>query len=88
LQRKAKGQDLLDKVCDHIDLLEKDYFGLYYVDRQGYTVWVESDKRLSKQMKSKEGLKAFLFAEFTMLPLLFIDLIFLENFLPMNYSKS
>jgi len=52
-QRKAKGQDLLDKVCGHIDLLEKDYFGLNYVDRQGYIVWVESDKRISKQMKSK-----------------------------------
>ncbi len=53
LQRKAKGQDLLDKVCEHVDLLERDYFGLNYIDRAGYTVWLEVDKKISKQMKSK-----------------------------------
>lgn len=28
MQKHAKGQELLTKVCDHINLLEKDYFGL------------------------------------------------------------
>lgn len=28
LQKHAKGQDLLKKVCDHLNLLEEDYFGL------------------------------------------------------------
>lgn len=28
IQKHAKGQELLTKVCDHINLLEKDYFGL------------------------------------------------------------
>lgn len=27
-QKHAKGQELLMKVCDHVNLLEKDYFGL------------------------------------------------------------
>lgn len=29
-QKKAKGQVLFDKVCDHLNLMEKDYFGLTY----------------------------------------------------------
>lgn len=53
LQRKAKGQDLFDKVCEFINLAEKDYFGLNFVDRHGYTVWIENEKRLSKQVKSE-----------------------------------
>ena len=53
LQRKAKGQELLDKVCEYINLLEKDYFGLNFKDRHGYTVWLENDKRISKQLKSE-----------------------------------
>ncbi|XP_021943985.1 protein 4.1 homolog isoform X6 [Folsomia candida] len=52
IDRKAKGQDLLDKVCELLDLLERDYFGLNYIDRAGYTVWVEVDKKISKQMKN------------------------------------
>jgi erythrocyte membrane protein band 4.1 len=44
--------DLLDKVCEFINLVEKDYFGLTYKDREGYTVWMEVEKRISKQLKS------------------------------------
>lgn len=32
LQPKATGQDLVDTVCKYIELLEKDYFGLEYLD--------------------------------------------------------
>lgn len=32
LQRDTKGQFLLDHVCNHYNLLEKDYFGIRYVD--------------------------------------------------------
>lgn len=28
MQKHAKGQELLTKVCNHVNLLEKDYFGL------------------------------------------------------------
>ena len=27
-QKHAKGQELFMKVCDHLNLLEKDYYGL------------------------------------------------------------
>lgn len=33
-QRDTKGQFLLDHVCNHYSLLEKDYFGIRYVDLQ------------------------------------------------------
>lgn len=29
-QKRAKGQVLFDKVCEHLNLLEKDYFGLLF----------------------------------------------------------
>uniref|UniRef100_A0A668AZL8 FERM domain-containing protein n=1 Tax=Myripristis murdjan TaxID=586833 RepID=A0A668AZL8_9TELE len=32
IQRDTKGQFLLDHVCNHYNLLEKDYFGIRYVD--------------------------------------------------------
>lgn len=53
LQRKAKGQDLLAKVCEAINLIEKDYFGLVYVDRHDPRNWLDLDKRITKFLKSK-----------------------------------
>lgn len=32
LQRDAKGQYLFDLLCHHLNLLEKDYFGIRFVD--------------------------------------------------------
>lgn len=32
VDRHAKGQDLLDKVYAHLELIEKDYFGLQFAD--------------------------------------------------------
>lgn len=52
LQRKAKGRDLLDQVCEAINLIEKDYFGLVYSDRYDPRNWLELDKRIAKFMKS------------------------------------
>ena len=33
-QKNALGKELLEKVCQHLDLIEKDYFGLQYVDER------------------------------------------------------
>ena len=33
-QKNALGRELLEKVCQHLDLIEKDYFGLQYVDER------------------------------------------------------
>lgn len=42
-QKRAKGQYLFFKVCEHLNLLEKDYFGLTYKDNHDEkvcTAWV------------------------------------------------
>ena len=31
-QKRSKAQTLLDKVFDHLELIEKDYFGLQFAD--------------------------------------------------------
>lgn len=38
LQKKAKGSDLLDQVFQHVELSEKDYFGLQFVQQPGDVV--------------------------------------------------
>lgn len=40
LQKRAKGQYLFFKVCEHLNLMEKDYFGLTYVDNHEQTVCI------------------------------------------------
>ena len=37
-QKRAKGQMLFDKVCEHLNLLEKDYFGITYRDVENQKV--------------------------------------------------
>lgn len=32
MQRETKGQFLIDHICNYYSLLEKDYFGIRYVD--------------------------------------------------------
>ncbi|XP_052744570.1 protein 4.1 homolog isoform X2 [Bicyclus anynana] len=49
--RKIRGHDLLSKVCDSLNLVEKDYFGLLYEDRGDPRVWLDLEKRVSKLLK-------------------------------------
>ncbi|XP_060536727.1 protein 4.1 homolog isoform X2 [Cylas formicarius] len=53
IDRKAKGKDLLDRVCEAINLIERDYFGLTYADRHDPRNWLELDKRIAKFMKNE-----------------------------------
>lgn len=39
-QKRSRGQVLFDKVCEHLNLLEKDYFGLTYRDAENQKVIV------------------------------------------------
>lgn len=54
IERKATGKDLLDRVCEAINLIEKDYFGLIYSDRHDPRNWLDLEKRISKFMKCKQ----------------------------------
>ncbi|XP_033828482.2 FERM domain-containing protein 3 [Periophthalmus magnuspinnatus] len=54
IQRDTKGQFLLDHVCNHYNLLEKDYFGIRYVDPEKQRHWLEPNKPVLRQMKSQQ----------------------------------
>uniref|UniRef100_H3AFL8 FERM domain-containing protein 5 n=1 Tax=Latimeria chalumnae TaxID=7897 RepID=H3AFL8_LATCH len=53
LQRDAKGQYLFDLICHHLNLLEKDYFGIRFVDPEKQRHWLEFTKSIARQMKSQ-----------------------------------
>ncbi|XP_061452214.1 protein 4.1 isoform X37 [Rhineura floridana] len=50
LDKHAKGQDLLKKVCDHLNLLEEDYFGLAIWDTPISKTWLDAAKEIKKQV--------------------------------------
>ncbi|KAK6180319.1 hypothetical protein SNE40_012499 [Patella caerulea] len=52
IKNSCKGQVLLDKVFLHLNIHEKDYFGLRFVDQAGQTHWLEPTKSLSSQLKA------------------------------------
>ncbi|XP_062854686.1 FERM domain-containing protein 3 [Trichomycterus rosablanca] len=54
IQRDTKGQFLLDHVCNHYSLLEKDYFGIRYVDPEKQRQWLDPSKPVVRQMKSQQ----------------------------------
>ncbi|XP_034731209.1 uncharacterized protein LOC117946871 isoform X15 [Etheostoma cragini] len=50
LDKHAKAQELLTKVCDHVNLLERDYFGLCTSETPNGKTWLESTKEIRKQV--------------------------------------
>ncbi|XP_065600564.1 protein 4.1 isoform X16 [Cyrtonyx montezumae] len=50
VDKHAKGQDLLKKVCDHLNLLEEDYFGLAIWDMPTSRTWLDPTKEIKKQV--------------------------------------
>ncbi|RXN06405.1 FERM domain-containing 7-like protein [Labeo rohita] len=52
VERKILGSDFFNKVCGHLKLLEKEYFGLEFRHHTGSYVWLELLKPVAKQIKS------------------------------------
>ncbi|NXO27127.1 EPB41 protein, partial [Cisticola juncidis] len=50
VDKHSKGQDLLKKVCDHLNLLEEDYFGLAIWDTPTCRTWLDPAKEIKKQV--------------------------------------
>ncbi|XP_061405185.1 protein 4.1-like isoform X4 [Lethenteron reissneri] len=50
VEKHSKGQVLFDKVCDHLNLLEKDYFGLAFQDAHDHKNWLDPAKDIKKQV--------------------------------------
>ncbi|XP_076337943.1 band 4.1-like protein 1 isoform X1 [Tachypleus tridentatus] len=59
LDKKARGGELFNKVCSHLDLLEKDYFGLSYRDHDEARNWLHFDKGILKQLKNQPLIFSF-----------------------------
>ena len=62
LDKKAKGQDLLNLVFQHLELTERDYFGLVFTENNvslpgghapDVTRWLDPSKSIRKQMRVK-----------------------------------
>uniref|UniRef100_A0A665W826 FERM domain-containing protein n=1 Tax=Echeneis naucrates TaxID=173247 RepID=A0A665W826_ECHNA len=59
LQKRAKAQYLFFKVCEHLNLLEKDYFGLTYKDSHDHKCWLDPAKEIKRQIRSNNWQFAF-----------------------------
>ncbi|XP_070276718.1 band 4.1-like protein 3 isoform X14 [Myotis yumanensis] len=52
VEKRSRGQVLFDKVCEHLNLLEKDYFGLTYRDTENQKNWLDPAKEIKKQIRN------------------------------------
>ncbi|XP_029450430.1 band 4.1-like protein 2 isoform X4 [Rhinatrema bivittatum] len=59
IEKRAKGQVVLDKVCKQLNLLEKDYFGLTFHDNEDQKSWLDAAKEIKRQSKSFPWLFGF-----------------------------
>uniref|UniRef100_A0AAR2KY76 Protein 4.1 n=1 Tax=Pygocentrus nattereri TaxID=42514 RepID=A0AAR2KY76_PYGNA len=51
LFKHAKGQELFAKVCDHLNLLEKDYYGLAIWETPIIKTWLDFTKEIRRQVQ-------------------------------------
>uniref|UniRef100_A0A8C6PTS5 Protein 4.1 n=1 Tax=Nothobranchius furzeri TaxID=105023 RepID=A0A8C6PTS5_NOTFU len=51
LDKHSKGQDLFMRVCDHLNLLEKDYYGLAIWETPTMKTWMDMTKEIRRQVQ-------------------------------------
>uniref|UniRef100_A0A671SRA3 FERM domain-containing protein n=1 Tax=Sinocyclocheilus anshuiensis TaxID=1608454 RepID=A0A671SRA3_9TELE len=54
VEKRAKGQYLFFQVCDHLNLLEKDYFGLSFKDNTEQSCWLDPTKDIKRQIRNSQ----------------------------------
>ncbi|KAK0149067.1 Band 4.1-like protein 2 [Merluccius polli] len=52
VEKRAKGQYLFFKVYEHLNLMERDYFGLTYKDSYEQRCWLDPTKEIKRQIRS------------------------------------
>ncbi|XP_030878444.1 band 4.1-like protein 2 [Leptonychotes weddellii] len=67
LEKRVKGQVLFDKVCEHLNLLEKDYFGLLFQESPEQKNWLDPAKEIKRQLRKYVNSKRLLFRFFVSL---------------------
>ncbi|KAI1721042.1 FERM central domain-containing protein [Ditylenchus destructor] len=50
VSRKALGQEIYNRVFEHLDLDERDYFGLQFTDHYSVQHWLDPLKKIQKQV--------------------------------------
>nr|XP_020481102.1 LOW QUALITY PROTEIN: protein 4.1-like [Monopterus albus] len=51
IEKRARGLQLFEKVCEHINLLERDYFALSFRDSDNNKNWLDPAKEMKKQVR-------------------------------------
>ncbi|XP_065207424.1 band 4.1-like protein 4 isoform X2 [Planococcus citri] len=64
IQSTSTGQDVLDTVFRHLNLIETSYFGLRYVDCNNQTHWLDTTKKITKQLKGKDSFTLYFGVKF------------------------
>ncbi|XP_047196336.1 band 4.1-like protein 1 isoform X1 [Hippoglossus stenolepis] len=59
VEKFARGQTLLDMVCGHLNLLERDYFGLSFQDTDNSKNWLDPSKEIKKQIRVGSWIMGF-----------------------------
>uniref|UniRef100_A0AAR2KYM1 Protein 4.1 n=1 Tax=Pygocentrus nattereri TaxID=42514 RepID=A0AAR2KYM1_PYGNA len=59
LEKNAVGQVLFDYVCDHLNLLERGYFGLAAWDSSNNRVWLDFSREVHKQIINHDATFTF-----------------------------
>ncbi|XP_061862858.1 FERM domain-containing protein 7 isoform X4 [Colius striatus] len=55
VDQKSCGKALFNLTCSHLNLAEKEYFGLEFQSQAGNQVWLEALKPITKQVKMDPG---------------------------------
>ncbi|KAF6390005.1 FERM domain containing 7 [Rhinolophus ferrumequinum] len=55
VDQKSSGKALFNLSCSHLNLAEKEYFGLEFCSHSGNNVWLELLKPIAKQVKMDPG---------------------------------
>ncbi|XP_039646248.1 band 4.1-like protein 3a isoform X4 [Perca fluviatilis] len=51
VEKRARGFQLFNKVCEHVNLLERDYFALSFRDADNNKNWLDPSKEMKKQVR-------------------------------------
>ena len=57
-QKSSSGQDLIERVFTYLDIMERDYFGLRFVEGNSHTQgqqWLDPKKAIKKQSRGAKG---------------------------------
>uniref|UniRef100_A0A672NFP1 Erythrocyte membrane protein band 4.1 like 2 n=1 Tax=Sinocyclocheilus grahami TaxID=75366 RepID=A0A672NFP1_SINGR len=59
VEKRAKGHYLFFQVCEQLNLLEKDYFGLSFKDNAEQRCWLDPTKEIKRQIRNSQWQFAF-----------------------------